>query len=91
MADNILLQNPVNPVNLTLSSESTLVIQSANYVHTQGTASNSWVVNHNLGKYCSVTIVDNNDDVVIGEIHYNSVDRVTLTFTAAFSGKAFFN
>jgi hypothetical protein len=93
MPDNIRLENPIYGVNLTLSTEAALFSNggSSNYVHTQSSASTSWTVTHNLNKYCSVTVVDNNDDVVIGEIHYNSVDQVTLTFTAAFSGKAFFN
>jgi hypothetical protein len=92
MSNPIRLQNPINPVNLILSTEPMLVSQgSVNYVYTQSSASNTWIVNHNLNKYCSVTVVDSNNDVVIGEIHYNSVNQVTLTFTAAFAGKAFFN
>jgi len=93
MPDKIKLENPISPVNLILSTEPMLVSQGggANYVHTQSSASTNWSVTHNLNKYCSVTVVDSNNDVVIGEIHYNSVNQVTLTFTAAFSGKAFFN
>ena len=63
----------------------------ANFVHTQSSSSSTWVINHNLGKYCSVIVVDDNDDVIIGEIHYNSVNQVTLTFTASFTGKAYIN
>jgi len=95
MPDKIKLENPINPVNLILSTEPMFVSQGggANFVHTgnfiAGSSGNT--INHNLNKYCSVTVVDSNNDVVIGEIHYNSVNQVTLTFTAAFSGKAFFN
>ena len=93
MPDKIKLENPISPVNLVLNTEPMFVSQGggANYVYTQSSASATWIVNHNLNKYCSVTVVDSNNDVVIGEIHYNSVNQVTLTFTAAFSGKAFFN
>jgi hypothetical protein len=63
----------------------------ANFVHTQGVAATQWVVDHNLGKKCSVTVVDSAETVQIGQITYNSVNRVTLDFEAAFSGKAFFN
>ena len=71
-------------VNGTLTGDS-------NYVHDQGSASATWVVTHNLNKYCSVTVVDTANTVVIGGIEYNSVNQVTLTFRSAFGGKAYFN
>ena len=39
----------------------------ANHVHDQGSASATWVVTHNLSKYCSVTVVDTANTVVIGQ------------------------
>ena len=63
----------------------------ANFVYTKGSPSATWVVNHNLNKYCSVTVVDSADNIVVGEVLYNSLNQVTLTFAGAFSGKAFFN
>lgn len=63
----------------------------ANFVYTQGSPSATWVVNHNLNKYCSVTVVDSADNTVYGDVLYNSLNQVTLTFAGAFSGKAFFN
>ncbi len=63
----------------------------ANYVYTQSSPSAVWVVTHNLAKYPSVSVVDSADNIVFGEVFYNSVNQVTLTFAGAFSGKAFFN
>jgi hypothetical protein len=63
----------------------------ANRVHDQGSASATWVVTHSLNKFCSVTVVDTANTVVIGEIEYNSVNQATLTFQSAFAGKAYFN
>jgi len=63
----------------------------ANFVFTQGSASAQWVVDHNLGKKCSVTVVDSANTVIIGQVTYNSDNRVTLDFESSFSGKAFFN
>jgi len=60
-------------------------------VHSQGSASAQWVVDHNLNKKCSVTVVDSAGTVQIGQVTYNTDNRVTLDFEAAFSGKAFFN
>jgi len=63
----------------------------ANFVHDQGVASAQWVVDHNLAKKCAVTVVDSAGTVQIGQVTYNTDNRVTIDFQAAFSGKAFFN
>ena len=63
----------------------------ANFVHDQGSASATWVVDHNLAKKPSVTVVDSASTVIIGQVVYNTDNRCTITFEAAFSGKAFFN
>jgi hypothetical protein len=63
----------------------------ANFVYTQASPSAVWTINHNLNKYPSVTIVDSADNMVFGEVFYNSLNQVTLTFAGAFSGKAFIN
>jgi len=67
------------------------VTLDANFVYVQSSPSATWVINHNLNKYCSVTVVDSADNVVYGEVLYNSLNQVTLTFAGAFSGEAFFN
>lgn len=61
------------------------------YEHNQIAASNTWVINHNLNKYPSVTIVDSGETKVEGDVEYNSINQVTLTFSSVFSGKAYFN
>lgn len=96
MANKIKLENPLQPVHLTLAQGPTVITAGSDkpdkyYLHNQSAVSNTWVVPHNLGKYCSVTVVDSNDDVVIGEIHYDSVNQVTLSFTSSFNGKAYCN
>jgi hypothetical protein len=63
----------------------------ANYTHSQGVPASQWVITHNLGKKTSVTVVDSADQVVIGQVTYNSVNQVTLDFQGSFSGKAYFN
>jgi|21_taG_2_1085346.scaffolds.fasta_scaffold14407_3 hypothetical protein len=62
-----------------------------NFVFTQSTPSNSWVVTHNLNKYVAVSVVDSNDVEVYCSVDYDSLNTVTLTFSTPFSGKAFFN
>jgi hypothetical protein len=62
-----------------------------NYVHTQSTPAATWTVSHNLGKRPAVVVVDSAEDVVYGDIQYIDDNTVTLTFSGAFSGKAYFN
>lgn len=66
-------------------------VPDKSFVHNQGTPQTNWSITHNLGKNPSVTVVDSADNVVYGEVEYNSLNKVTLTFAGAFSGKAFFN
>ena len=62
-----------------------------NYVHNQIASSNTWNIANNLNKFASVSVVDSAGSVVIGEITYVDANNVTLTFSAAFSGKAYLN
>lgn len=62
-----------------------------NYVHDQQTASASWVINHNLGKFASIHIVDTAGDEIIGEVTYNTINQITVTFSSLVSGKAYIN
>ena len=62
-----------------------------NYVHIQDASSATWVVTHNLNKYPSVSVVDSAGSTVVGYVFYDTLNQVTITFSAPFSGKAFFN
>jgi DNA relaxase NicK len=86
--------------NFTLSSFSTLVSSTINvpgedevdsYVHEQNSPSAVWTINHNLSKYPSIVLVDSEDDVIYGEVNYDSNNTIIITLSAAISGKAFLN
>tara|TARA_R100001463_G_scaffold82980_1_gene137628 strand:+ start:282 stop:614 length:333 start_codon:yes stop_codon:yes gene_type:complete len=62
-----------------------------NFVFTQNTPSATWTIQHDLNKFCSVTVVDSAKQVVIGDITYTDLNELTITFTAAFSGQAYLN
>lgn len=62
-----------------------------NYVHDQMSASAVWTVTHGLGKYPSVTVVDSAGDECEGHVNHVTLNQTVITFSAAFSGKAFFN
>jgi hypothetical protein len=66
-------------------------ISDKNYVHIQGSASDVWLVDHNLDKFPSVTIIDSANNTVVGEVKHISANQTRISFTASFSGKAFFN
>lgn len=58
---------------------------------TQSVPASTWTVQHGLSKFPSVTVYDSANDVVIGDIRYNSNDQLTITFSAPFSGSAVLN
>lgn len=61
------------------------------FLFVQAIASDVWEIKHDLNKYPSVTIVDSADSVVIGDVVYIDENNVRLTFSGAFSGKAYLN
>jgi hypothetical protein len=59
------------------------------YVHSQNTPSTSWVIEHNLGFFPNVTVVDSGETQVEGNVVYNNINSVTIDFSTAFAGKAY--
>ena len=57
--------------------------------HTQGAASNSWVIAHNLGFKPNVTVVDSAGTIYEGEITYTNTNSLTVSFQSSFSGYAY--
>lgn len=82
-------------ITLTQPASNEITIASlnddANFVFTQGIPSATWNITHNLGKFCSVTVVDTSKQIVIGDITYVNDNSLTITFSAPFSGQAFLN
>ena len=64
----------------------------ANFVYDgTGVPTISWTVTHNLGKYPSVMVVDTGNTVLEVNVHYVSVNQLTITFASPTSGKAYLN
>ena len=61
------------------------------YTFSQASAASTWVINHNLSKFPSITVVDSSGNVVVGFETYNNNNQITLTFSAPFSGSAYLN
>ena len=68
-----------------------LAASDKNYVFVQNTPSDIWTITHNLSKFPSVSVVDSGDTVVYGDIDYIDNNSLTITFSAAFGGKAYMN
>lgn len=61
------------------------------YEHTQSVASATWTINHNLGKFPSVTVLDSEGRECVGDLVHNSVNQCTGNFGSSFGGKAICN
>lgn len=64
---------------------------SKTYMFEQAIPSATWEIQHNLNKYPSVSIVDSAGSVVMGDVLYVDKNKVVLTFTGQFNGKAYLN
>ena len=69
----------------------TTIIEDKTFVYDQTVPSSEWTIKHNLEKFPAVNIVDSAGTEVIGAIDYIDINTVVITFTGAFSGRAFFN
>ena len=69
-----------------LSSE-----RDSTFIFEQGQPATTWNIQHNLENFPSITVIDTGDTVVSGEYTYIDNNNVTLTFSAAFAGKAYLN
>lgn len=77
--------------NFTLASAS----QDKTFVFTQGIPAITWTIQHNLGKFPSVGVVDTasvaNGQLYYGDVKYIDSNNLTVTFKSEFSGKAYLN
>lgn len=61
------------------------------YTFVQTIAASTWVINHGLNKYPSVSVVDSGNNVVVGDVKYDSLNELTISFSSAFTGQAYLN
>ena len=89
------LENKPKINNVTLEGNKTSselgITGDKHFTYIKSTPDSVWEITHNLDKYPSVTVVDSAGSVVMGDITYTSKSALTVTFSAAFSGKAYLN
>jgi hypothetical protein len=64
-------------------------VNNVKYVHTQASISSTWTINHNLGFFPNVTVLDNSNRILETFIQYDNVNTATIIMNSATSGKAF--
>lgn len=61
------------------------------YVHSQLSSQTEWTVNHALNKFPSVSVVDDGNNIIVGDVKYIDKNQLTITFGVSISGKAYIN
>ena len=61
------------------------------YIYTQAVPSVLWEIQHNLNKFPSVTVVNNNNIAMYGWVKYTDSNNLIIEFSAGFAGKAYIN
>lgn len=59
------------------------------FVHTQTLAMSTWTINHYMGYMPTITVIDSGGNEVEGNIVYNSIDTLTISFSVEMSGIAY--
>lgn len=73
------------------STQVTTLLGLGTYTHVQGSPASTWTIDHNLGRYPSISVVDSGGSLVFGEVKYNTSNQAQVSFSAAFSGQAYLN
>jgi hypothetical protein len=61
----------------------------ASYPWTQGVAASVWTIPHNLGSMPAVHVIDSGGTTVEGDVQYQDLNNLTVTFSYPFSGTAY--
>lgn len=79
---------PPSPVELWVDTAASAA-GAEGYVHTQATASKDWVVVHGLGRMPAVQAFDAAASMIVGSVHQDTPDQLTIHFAVAITGKAY--
>jgi hypothetical protein len=61
------------------------------YRHTQSVPMTHWFINHQLGKFPSVTVHDSANETILGDVEYIDINTLNVVFGSPFSGEAYIN
>jgi hypothetical protein len=74
-----------------LRGDNTWAEADKTFIFVQSVSSTDWTIQHNMDKFPSVVVVNNNNIVMYGDITYTDSNNLTINFSAGFSGKAYLN
>lgn len=66
-------------------------VKDAKFEYVHDTASETWTITHNLGKYPAVAVVNSAKDVVYGDVTYLTENSLQIVFIGPFAGRAYLN
>lgn len=103
MADETIVVQPVVPIINVINETPTVTVSAPGpqgtpgifdpadifYVHTQGSPSAVWTINHNLNGNPTAVVLDSAGTQCEGTFSYPTMNQMVITFTAAFSGTAY--
>lgn len=58
------------------------------FIHSQSTPASVWTINHNLGEFPNVYVLDTAGDECEGDVDNPTVNQTVITFSASFAGTA---
>lgn len=61
------------------------------YTYEQSAVSDEWTIEHNMGKYPSVTVVDSAGNEIIAEVQYIDKNNLVIYMASPFKGTAYLN
>lgn len=65
------------------------VVPDLTYTFEQTTPASTWTIAHGLGEYLNATVVTSSGVQVEGDVLFQDANSIVITFTDAFSGKAY--
>lgn len=101
-SEKAIAKEPIKPGQLYVSDEGNMYLdtnderipvadKTMTRVFKQETPSPVWQIEHNLSRYPSITIQDNDKNELIGDVNYVSENVIEITFTRACSGTVYLN
>ena len=81
-----------HPISAITGLQEALENADKTFIFEQGIASETWIIEHNLNKMPSITVVDSAGTIIsVFKAEYDGLNKVTIYFNGAFTGKAYLN
>jgi hypothetical protein len=88
IGDGDINDNVVAPDH-TWSSEQ--ILEKGSFTYEKVSPSEVWEIEHPLHRMPSVTCIDDTGEEMEGDVSFDSIDKITITFSQPVAGKAFLN